>query len=186
MHRVLAAILHHLAALVVAQMRVGGVVELDIAAAGIGESLDRLAIGEAKIVQHLLGRLVDAVLHRFAADAIMQNGRRRQRHLRRNLGIRLQKLEVIDHRRAGIADLAGDANILRPRFDAGELDAVRGAIELGAIKQLEEVELPPGAAKFAVGRKLQADLFLFLDDLLDLFVLHRLQSRGVDLALLAL
>ena len=77
-------------------------------------------------------------------------------------------------------------DVLRPRLDAGELDAVRGAHQLGAIEQLEEVELPPGAAKFAVGRKLQADLFLLLDDLLDLLILDRFQRGGVDLALLAL
>ncbi len=63
---------------------------------------------------------------------------------------------MVDHRRAGIAELAGDADILRPGLDARELDAVRGAIELGAVEQLEEIELPPGAAELAVGRELQA------------------------------
>ena len=43
--------------------------------------------------------------------------------------------------------------------------------------------MPPGAAEFAVGDRLQADLFLFLDDALDLAVFDRFQRGGVDFAL---
>ena len=57
---------------------------------------------------------------------------------------------------------------------------------LDAVEAPEEIELPPGAAEFAVGDRLQADLFLLLDDALDLAVLDRLQRGGVDLALRAL
>ena len=92
---------------------------------------------------------------------------------------------MIDHRRTGIAELAGDRDVLRPGLHARELDAVRGADQLGAVQQLEEVELPPGAAKLAVGRELQADLFLLLDDLFNFLILDRFQRGGIDLALLA-
>ncbi len=57
---------------------------------------------------------------------------------------------------------------------------------LDAVEPPEEIEMPPGTAEFAVGDRLQADLFLFLDDLLDLAVLDRLEGGGVDLAFGAL
>ena len=44
------------------------------------------------------------------------------------------------------------------------------ADHLDALQAAEEIEMPPRAAEFAVGRKLQADLFLLLDDLDDLAV----------------
>ncbi len=46
--------------------------------------------------------------------------------------------------------------------------------------------MPPGAAEFAVGDRLQTDLFLFLDDALDLAVFDRFERGGVDFALGAL
>ena len=46
--------------------------------------------------------------------------------------------------------------------------------------------MPPGAAIFAVGDELHADLFLLPDQLLDLGVLDLLQVGGADLAFLAL
>ena len=67
-----------------------------------------------------------------------------------------------------------------------KLDAVVELVDLDAVEHAEEIEVPPGAAEFAVGRALQADLLLLLDDLLDLLVLDLLQLSGVDLVLLAL
>src|SRR6266508_4953005 len=46
--------------------------------------------------------------------------------------------------------------------------------------------MPPGAVIFAVGRDLQSDLLLFLDDLLDLAVLDLRERVGGNLAALAL
>ena len=45
--------------------------------------------------------------------------------------------------------------------------------------------MPPRAAEFAVGHKLQADVLLLPDQLLDFLVLDRLQLRRRDFALLA-
>ena len=47
----------------------------------------------------------------------------------------------------------------------------------------EEIEMPPGAAGFAVGGELQAALFLFLDNLLDLTALDLFELGRSDLAL---
>src|SRR5262249_23622857 len=47
----------------------------------------------------------------------------------------------------------------------------------------QEIEVPPRAAELTVGDRLQADLFLLLDDALDLAILDRLERSGVDLSL---
>ena len=111
------------------------------------------------------------------ALAEVQRARRRNGHLRRDLGVRLQKLEVIEMRMAGEAELADDAHALGLGLDAGELDALAGVEHLDAIETLVEIELPPGAAELAVGRELEADLLLLPDDLLDLAILDRLELR---------
>ncbi len=98
--------------------------------------------------------------------------------------MRGDKLEMLDHRmRPGHAELAGHLHALVARVDRGELDAGVHHMLFGAVEAPEEIEMPPGAAEFAVGDRLQADLFLLLDDALDLAVLDLLQLRGRDLAL---
>jgi len=93
------------------------------------------------------------------------------------------EFEMIEHRVAGKADLAGDLEALVARGHGGEGDAAVHHVLLDAIEAPEEIEMPPGAAEFAVGDRLQADPFLFLDDALDLAVFDRLERGGVDLAL---
>ena len=56
-----------------------------------------------------------------------------------------------------------------------ELNAVIDFGDLHTVEHPEEIEMPPGSAKLAVGRDLQADVFLLLDDLLDLAVLDLLE-----------
>ena len=53
---------------------------------------------------------------------------------------------------------------------------------LHTVEAPEKIEVPPGAAEFAVGHGLQADLFLLLDDALDLAVLQGLEIGGRQLA----
>src|SRR5262245_62865576 len=84
------------------------------------------------------------------------------------------------------AELAGNAVSLGPSLHTAKLDAVRQRDLLAAGKPPIEVEVPPGAAILAVGRELQPDLLLLLDDGLDLAILDRLELGGSDLALLAL
>ncbi len=93
---------------------------------------------------------------------------------------------MLDHRVVGEADLALDPDALHLGLHALELDAVVELVELDAVEHAEEIEVPPGAAEFAVGGELEADLLLLLDDLLDLAVLDLFQLRGGDRALLAL
>src|SRR5260221_6198328 len=116
----------------------------------------------------------------------MQRRRRRDGHLRRDLGVGFEKLEVRQHRMVGKADLAEDAQPLRLGLHAAELDALLGLVNLDAVEHPEKVEVPPGAAELAVGRKLKAEFLLPLDDLLDLAVLDRLELGGGDGTLFAL
>ena len=60
----------------------------------------------------------------------------------------------------GEADLADDVRPLGLGLHAGELDAVLDLLHLDAVEAAEEIEVPPGAAELAVGRELQAALFL--------------------------
>src|SRR4029079_11288332 len=92
-----------------------------------------------------------------------------------------------EHRMVGREiELARNADALWARFHAAKLDAVRQRDLLAAGQPPEEIEMPPGAAVLAVGRKLKPDLLLLAHDLLDLAVLDRLQRIGRDVALLAL
>ena len=86
----------------------------------------------------------------------------------------------------GGAELAGDLGALVAGGDGGEGDAGIHDMLLDAVEAPEKIEMPPGTAEFAVGDRLQTDLFLFLDDTFDLAVLDRLQRRSIDLALGAL
>ena len=93
-------------------------------------------------------------------------------HLRRDLGVGLQELEVREHGVVGgEVDLAGHPQALGLRLDAVELDAVVEHHALAARQMPEEIEMPPRAAELAVGGELQADLLLLPDDLADLLVL---------------
>ena len=83
------------------------------------------------------------------------------------------------------AELAGDAHHHRLRLRALELDLALAEIGLRAVERAEEIVIPEGAAEFAVGDALQADLFLLADHLFDFAILDRAQGRGIDLAALA-
>ena len=116
----------------------------------------------------------------------MHGARTRDGHLRRPLGVRLDEPEVIDHRMTAVAELPDDTHALGLGLGALEGDAAVRDGGLGAVESLHEIEVPPRAAKLAVGGCLKPELLLPPDDLLDLLVLDRLELVGGDLALLAL
>ena len=89
--------------------------------------------------------------------------------------MRGDELEMLEHRMAGEAELAGDLEALVARVDAGKGDAGIHHVLVDAVEAPEEIEMPPGAAEFAVGDRLQAGLFLLLDDALDLAVFDAAQ-----------
>ena len=61
---------------------------------------------------------------------------------------------------AGISDLAGHLDALGARLARREGNARVHHVPLDAVEAPEEIEMPPGAAEFAVGDRLQADLLL--------------------------
>jgi hypothetical protein len=68
----------------IAQHRPGGVVELQIAAAGVVEGADRGLIGFGEIVKEHIEVGIDLFADRGAALAEMERTRRRDRHFRRH------------------------------------------------------------------------------------------------------
>ena len=170
----------------IARHRPGGVVELQIAAAGIVEGADRRAIRFADIIKETVEVRIKLFADRAAALAEVQGARRRYGHFRRHAGMRLEKLEMLNHRMAGKADLAVDLERVRFRRHAVKLNAAVSGVHFHAIETAEEIELPPGAAQFAVGRKLQARFLLLADRPLDFPVLDRGQSFRRDLVAVAL
>ena len=123
--RILAAIGDLLAQRRIAQIGQIDLVELQIAAAGIGEGAHRLAIGLAEVAIEIVHRRIDRFRHGVAAVAEMQRRRRRNRQLRRLLGVRFEELEMLDHRmRLVAAELADDAQQDRPRLRAAAANLI--------------------------------------------------------------
>ena len=89
---------------------------------------------------------------------------------------------MLEHRMAGKAELTGDAYAFITRHDGGKSDPAVHDMALDAVEPPEEIEMPPGAAEFSVADGLQADGFLFADDVFDLAILDRAQRVGRDLA----
>ncbi len=179
---IVAARLRLLALLGIADHRPGGVVELQIAAAGVVEGADRLLPGGSDVGEEGIEVGIGLLADHLPALAEVERARRRDAHLRRDVAVRLQELEMLDLRMAGEIDLAVDLDGLALGVHAVELDR-RRLDQIDALQAPEEIEMPPGAAELAVGGELEADLFLLLDDLLDRAVFDRLQRGIVDLAL---
>ena len=164
----------------IAQIGQIDLVELQIAAAGIGESAHRLAIGLAEIAIKIVHRRIELFRHHVAAVAEMQRRRRGDRQLRRLFGVRLQKLEMLDHRmRLVAAELADDAQQDRPRLrpGRGKLDLALADIGLDVVEPFEKVIVPGDAPVLAVGRRFEPDHLLLADDALDLAVFDRPSAR---------
>ena len=90
---------------------------------------------------------------------------------------------MLQHRVAGEAHLAGDLDAFVLGLHAVELNAALGGVGRDAVEAFEEIEMPPRAAEFAVGRELQPDVLLLLDDFLDLAIFDLFELRRRDLAL---
>ena len=164
----------------IAQIGQVDLVELQIAAAGVGEGAHHLAVGLAEIAVEVLHVGIDRGRHRVAAVAEMHRRRRRDRHLRRLPGVRLQELEMLDHRMAvEVAELPrhADEDLLRLHA-ALERDLALALIGLDARQRRDEIGLPGLAAVLAVGDRFEPDRLLLLDQGLDLAVLDRFELLG--------
>ncbi len=96
-----------------------------------------------------------------------------------------QEAKVIQHRMiGGEVELADHADGVMPGLDAGELDALVGMEQFAAGQTFKKIEMPPGAAEFAVGGELQPGRGLLVHDLFDFHVLDLAQIVGRYFALL--
>ncbi len=188
--RVVAALARLRQFLLRAEVGPHGVVELQVAAAGVVERLDRLAVGLAEILEERVEVGIDLFRDRLAAAAEMQHRRRRDRHLRRSparVALLLQELEMLQHRMVvRKVELADDADARRAGSGRRRTGCPRRGETVRSRRGAEEIEMPPGAAELAVGRELQADRGLLLHDLFDLAVLDLAQVVGRDFARLEL
>src|SRR3954470_13298256 len=184
--RIVAALPGEFPLLRIADHRPGGVVELQVAAAGVVERSDGLLISQSAALEIAFDVGIELLVARLPALAEMQRRGRRDRHLRRHAGMALEEAEMLEVRMAGEIDLVHDAHAFGLGLDPGKGNALAGGVEFNAIEPLVEIELPPGAPELAVGRELEPDVLLLLDDLFDLAVLDLLELFGRALALLAL
>src|SRR5262249_945071 len=149
--RIVAAILHRLAIFRVAQHGDEDLVELQIAAPGIGEGPNGLSVGLAEVVEKSIKLRVDISVDRRRYRTPISGRRGRNRDLGRAARVRRDKLEMLKHRMAGKTDLAGDLEALIAGGHRGKGYPGVHHMFLDTIETPEKIEMPPGAAEFAVG-----------------------------------
>src|ERR1700720_4792542 len=84
------------------------------------------------------------------------------------------------------AEFAVEPQQDRPRLRSLELELALAVVRFDAVEPDQEIGLPGGAAVFTIGDGVEADLFLFADQLGDFLVLDRFPRIGVDFAAIAL
>jgi len=129
---------------------------------------------------------IDAEIDHVPAAAVVQHAGPGERHLCHTAGVCRQEAKVLDHRMAGKADLADDAQRL---VDADAALEVHAGVELDrrdALKMFQKIEVPVSPAELAVGDRLQADRLLLADEGHDLAVLDRFERGVGDLRTFAL
>ena len=77
---------------------------------------------------------IKLLAHRARLQPEMQHARARDRHLGNDARVRLEELEVLQHRVVGKSKLADDADAARLGLDALELDAVVELVDLDAVE----------------------------------------------------
>ena len=170
-----------------AEIGPGGVVELEIAAAGGVKRFDGLLIRNGQVIENRVAVRIGGSCDRTGLKAKVHHCRRRNAHLWRLGGVAFKELEVLEHRMVRRkVDFACNLQHLHLGLHALELDAVVGHFDRDAFQHAVEIIVPERAAVFAVGDGVQADVFLLLDDLDDLRVLNLFQLIIGDLALLVL
>ena len=101
--------------------------------------------------------------------------------------MRGDEFEMLDHRMRAVAtELADHAQHHGLGLRTLELDLALAEIGFDAVELAEEIVVPKGAAKLAVGHGTKPRFLLLADHGLDLAVFDRLELFGGDLAALAL
>jgi hypothetical protein len=111
-----------------------------IAAAGVVEGADRRPISFGDIIKEGVQIGIDIFADGGAALPEMQRARHWDRHLRRDARMRLQQLEMLQHRMTGKADFAVDLERVRLGLHAVKLDAVIRQVKDHAVKAAKEIK----------------------------------------------
>ena len=147
----------------VVDVRQAGVVELQVAAADLIDALDFLGVRGGEVAPEDIQVGVDRLIDRRVAAAVVDHARRRDRQLRRLVGVGVvtDERERVREDRLAHVDPAADVH-RRRRVVVGavlvlELHVQRLALHLGdALQLVDEVHVPGLAAELAVGDRLQA------------------------------
>jgi hypothetical protein len=169
----------------VVEVREAGVVQLEVAAAEIGERAHLVGVGRGEVRPELLDVRVDALVDRRRAAAVVDHARRRDRQLRDGVGGLLREEAVgVGEDRLLESHLPGDGESgrgerpLALRVDHPHTDLLVGLRD--AAELVDEVHVPRRAAVLAVGGRLQADLLLHGHGVADGVVLDLAQPVGVQ------
>src|SRR5467141_1217766 len=183
LRRIFAVALHLRADALVAQAGEGHVVDLQVAAAGGGEIADLLPVGARDVAPELLEVRVRLRIDDFAAAAHVEVGGSGDAQLCSFRGRALQEFERLDHDRARPSYLlVYDHHRARLRLGAVLAVELERVLALGgddAVEAGEEVDMPEGAAEFAVGHRLQAGGFLHPHRFTDAVVRDVPELRGL-------
>src|SRR3984957_18653531 len=164
-----------------------GVVELEIAAATLGEIGDLVAIGGGEIVVEAFQLGVDAVADRLAAAAEMEHRRRGNADLGGLARCAFEEIEISPLDRRGMANLGFDMHGRRPEADfrAVVLAKLGGEFAIGdrdAVEFLKKIDMEKGAAKLAVRDAFEPDALLAPYNLSNAVVLDAPKFIGGKLA----
>ena len=143
----------------VAQVGEVGVVELEVAAAGVVEGGDLGPVARREVGEEHLEVGVGVDVDGRPPAAEVDHRRRRDRHLRRLRRDRREVPEVGDLDVADVAQRADDGQLRRRHVD-GRCGVRAGGDVAGdgdAVELLEEVEVEPGPAELAVGDAAHAE-----------------------------
>ena len=178
---VLAAAGHLRAQAWVAEIGEVHLVELQIAAARVGESPHGQSIGLAKIAIEVAHVGIDRFRHRLAAIAKMQRRWRGDCHFRQNPRMSFRESKMLEHRMTGkCAELAAHSQHHGLRIDALELDLALAQVSLHPEERSEKIVVPERAPEFTVGDGPKSNVFLFADYRRDLAILDRPEFIGGD------
>src|SRR5262249_12316640 len=144
------------------------------------------SVSRPKVLEEGVHVRIDTLRNAVLRQPEMQDRGRGNAHFRRHFNVRLEKPEMVEHwvfRRK--IDLAGNADALWPGLDSVKFDAAVEDHLLATDEAPIKVEMPPRAAVFAVGRELEPDVLLLLDDVFDVAVFDPPELVRSELALLA-
>ena len=150
---------------------------MQVTATGGIKRLHGLAVGLRRISEELIQSGVDLFADRDPAAAKVQYGRRRNGHLRCDIGYTMKKAEVVQHVMPVKTDSAGHGDGSRFCLYPLKLDAMLTFNQFHTLQAVKIVEVPPGAPEFSVSDGLQAGGFLARYHFTDALIFSR--SQGV-------